>query len=413
MTAARLLCRLALAGIFVGVGLAALSVAAQSPAPAPSGDKPAAPAAPAASGDAAAEDIGVPKTDSAEALLREVSNEAMTAAIKEGLKYLADMQDEKGFWGEENPRVFTTSISASALMASGSLPDSGPYGKNLTRALDWVLKAQDPNSGYISGDTDGSRIHGHGAATTFLAEVYGHSGRDKEVKKALDAAVQCLEKGQTKEGGWGYVPSELGFDENSTTVCCLQGLRTAQNAGVKVSNTTIARAMGYFEKSACAQTFRDKEGQFRQGYTFKYSLNSGESTSYALVAACCSCLNYLGVYSKYGRWDQKKLGEILDGGMRWLRYQWDDFSDRVKTGGGGLDTNNFLYATFYATQATWQYSDVSYFRYYFPKIRDMLIEDRRNSGTKGWRGSYGPAFGTAYSLLILQVPYQYLPSFQR
>ncbi len=370
----------------------------------------------AAAGEGAKEDESRPTSESAEALLREMATPEMIETIRTSLEYLAGLQNQSdGSFGEVNTRIATTALSGLALLASGSLPDSGPYGRHISNAVNYILSCVDGNSGYITGDNDGSRIHGHGYAMQFLSQVLGHSSRDREIRTALELGVKCLERGQTKEGGWGYVPStDSTFDENSTTVCCLQAIRSAQNAGIAVENTVIARAMGYLEKMAEAQTFLH-EGEFKHAYTFKYSLSSGRSNnSYALVAACCSCLNHMGVYSKAARWDQRKLGEILEGGMVWMRYQLDDFLERYRTGRGALDTSHFFYTNYYAAQASWQYADVSVFRYYFPKIRDLLVEQQKNSGTGGWRhGSYGPAYATAYSLLVLQVPYQYLPAFQR
>jgi len=411
---------MAVLGVVAVLAAASVELMAQDTGTTPAPAAPAAPTTvpggtPGATGDAK-EDKSRPQSASAEALLRKVSSEEMVVAIKEGLEYLAGLQDEKsGYFGAEGTRIAVTALSGLALLASGSLPDSGPYGLHISKTVDYLLSTQDANSGYFNGDADGSRIHGHGYAITFLAQVYGHSRRDREIRRALERGVQCLEEGQTKEGGWGYVPSDITWDENSTTVCCLQALRDSQNAGISVKKSVMQAAMGYLEKMSERKTFRDAEGKIRTAYTFKYSLGSGASDdSYALTAACCSCLNHLGVYSANAAWDSKKMGEILDGGMIWLRHRMDDFLERYRSGAGALDTHHFYYANYYAAQACWQYADVTYFETYFPTMRDVFIQERKQSGTRGWRhGSYGPAYGTAFALLILQVPYQYLPAFQR
>jgi hypothetical protein len=46
----------------------------------------------------------------------------------------------------------------------------------------------------------------------------------------------------------------------------------------------------------------------------------------------------------------------------------------------------------------------------------MLVEEQKRNaaGNGGWPSqSYGEAYTTAYALLILQVPYQLLPLFNR
>ena len=50
---------------------------------------------------------------------------------------------------------------------------------------------------------------------------------------------------------------------------------------------------------------------------------------------------------------------------------------------------------------------------YFRTVKRILLERQQADGR--WRCRYGPgdAFGTAVSTLILQIPLQYLPIFQR
>jgi hypothetical protein len=51
---------------------------------------------------------------------------------------------------------------------------------------------------------------------------------------------------------------------------------------------------------------------------------------------------------------------------------------------------------------------------YFRMIKTMLL-DLQNRGDGSWQCHTGPgdAFGTAVATLILQIPLQYLPIFQR
>lgn len=352
--------------------------------------------------------------ENAEALLKLVTTKEMESAIKSGLKSLAGLQDEKtGSFGS-SVRVANTALAGLALLGSGSLPNSGPYGKHLTKIVEWLLKIQDPTTGYMALTDDGSRIHGHGYATLFLSQIYGQADKSLKIKLALSKAIKCLEAGQTKEGGWGYVPDDKTWDEGSTTVCVLQALRAAQSAGIAVKNKTIAKAIGYMEKIAVAQTIKIDD-ELVQAYTFMYSLSTGSSSqSYALVAAGASCINNIGVYSKSARWKQKDIGKILDGSMHWLMYTWKNNYFSVKAGGqSALSSYHFYYANQYACQAAWQYEDVEYFKYYFPKMRDLLVQAQKRNGGRLWNHSYGKCYATSLALMILQIPYQYLPAFQR
>ena len=52
-----------------------------------------------------------------------------------------------------------------------------------------------------------------------------------------------------------------------------------------------------------------------------------------------------------------------------------------------------------------------YWADWFPRIRDQLIASQIADGS--WSSNHGDPYGTAMSLLILQVPNRLLPIFQR
>ena len=72
----------------------------------------------------------------------------------------------------------------------------------------------------------------------------------------------------------------------------------------------------------------------------------------------------------------------------------------------------FYYGHYYAVQAYYITGDPKWQRY-FRTVKRILLERQQADGR--WRCRYGPgdAFGTAVSTLILQIPLQYLPIFQR
>ena len=64
----------------------------------------------------------------------------------------------------------------------------------------------------------------------------------------------------------------------------------------------------------------------------------------------------------------------------------------------------------------WNAPEEVYFDEYYPKMRDLLIEEQKRNPTNtgGWPSqSYGEAYTTSYALMILQVPYQLLPLFAK
>ncbi|MBX3474092.1 MAG: terpene cyclase/mutase family protein [Planctomycetes bacterium] len=349
-------------------------------------------------------------------------NEDLKTAVRKGVKRLAELQDANGAFtrsGGQNIAIAITGLAGLALVASGSTPDKGPHATNVRKAMEYLLSCQDRNTGYITGANDGSRIHGHGYATLFLTQILGSLQNQAErtkLEKAIQDAVKCIENGQTKFGGWGYVPDDLTWDEGSTTVCCIQALRAASDAGINVKMKTIQMAIKYMYDTADQRRFTH-EGNDYTGYTFRYSLSSGwNSDSYALCAAGIATLNGIGVYSEGATWKEHEIGKVYKGGLLWLRYKLDDFNGRRKAGQGSLDVSHFYYAHFYACQAMWNAPEDVYFDEYFPKLRDMLVEEQKRNPANngGWASqSYGEAYTSAYALLILLVPYQVLPLYSK
>ncbi len=66
----------------------------------------------------------------------------------------------------------------------------------------------------------------------------------------LTRAVRFTGEAQTAAGGWGYVSAKDGndFDEGSTTITQVQGLRGCRNAGIPVPKEIIDKAVDYIRK---------------------------------------------------------------------------------------------------------------------------------------------------------------------
>ncbi len=83
--------------------------------------------------------------------------------------------------------------------------------------------------------TDNRYTYGHGFAMLFLSQVLGEEGyldRRQELVEALKNAVSFCGQAQTPSGGWGYLSAKDAndYDEGSTTITQVQGLRGCRNA---------------------------------------------------------------------------------------------------------------------------------------------------------------------------------------
>ena len=126
---------------------------------------------------------------------------------------------------------------------------------------------------------DDRYTYGHGYSMLFLSQVLGEEedeSRRKELIDVLTRAVVFTGQAQTAAGGWGYVSAKDGsdFDEGSTTITQVQGLRGCRNAGIAVPKEIIDKAVAYIRKCTLARRRRTIQfegrrrpaGDFRRGH---------------------------------------------------------------------------------------------------------------------------------------------------
>ena len=70
----------------------------------------------------------------------------------------------------------------------------------------------------------------------------------------------------------------------------------------------------------------------------------------------------------------------------------------------------FYYGHYYAVQVFWQVGGTAW-RDWYTSIRDDLLERQLDDGS--WQDPYGREYATAMACLVLQMPRNHLPIFQR
>jgi len=310
----------------------------------------------------------------------------LDAAVSGGLTYLASLQDEDGSFdgARYGKNVAITAVAGLAFMADGNLPGRGEYGLLIDRSIDFVL-ANAAENGLIASDSANGPMYGHGFATLFLGEVYGMTGgasaaRDRKIHEALVKAVRLIERSQNEEGGWRYNPVPYDADV-SVSICQVMALRSARNAGIEVSADTIDRAVEYVRQ--CQNT----DGGF------KYQLEGGAS-AWPRTAAGVATLFYAGIYHD----------DAIDRGLDYLVRE-------ALPSSGKPAQAHYFYGQYYAVQANYLAGGEAWARWW-PAIRTELLDGQNDDGSWDDR-SVGPAYGTAMSLIVLQMPKRYLPIFQK
>ena len=170
--------------------------------------------------------------------------------IQKGLLWLSNHQSRLGGWPDATYEVAITALSGLALICSGSTTVQGPYAAQIRLTVDFLINRA-RNNGLIGNPARDSRYtYGHGFSMLFLSQVLGEeedADRRKNLRRILQHAVEFSVSAQTRSGGWGYVSAKDGndFDEGSTTITQVQGLRGCRNAGIAVSGEAIERAKKY------------------------------------------------------------------------------------------------------------------------------------------------------------------------
>ena len=96
-------------------------------------------------------------------------------------------------------------------------------------------------------------------------------------------------------------------------------------------------------------------------------------------------------------------GREIDRGLQYL----DRFMPRRRIVGR---ESHFFYGHYYAVQAMWQ-AGGDRWEIWYPAIRDSLVAQQRNDGS--WLDAVGPEYATAMACIILQMPNNMVPIFQR
>ena len=310
--------------------------------------------------------------------------------VAKGLDWLAARQSRRGSWSANEGRYPTamTALAGTALLMEGSTTTQGRYAEPVRNAVDYLVARARPNGLIGDPKTDDRYTYGHGFAMLFLSQVLGEEEderRREELVQVLTKAVEFSGRAQTKDGGWGYVSAKDGndFDEGSTTITQVQGLRGCRNAGIPVPREIIAKAITYIH--AC--TLPDGGVQ--------YSSKGGGGRP-AISAAAIACL------FNAGEEDDTHVPRMLA------------YADKHL---GDISINSFghwHYAHYYYAQVMYRAGGRKWEVYRSQMVKRLLSEAQSDRAGMHWSQGYiGPVYTTATNLTILQLDKAALPIYQR
>jgi hypothetical protein len=269
----------------------------------------------------------------AQALERFGGTEETERAVRDGLAYLAGIQNRDGSWGNRRDYdgkygfvyVGKTALCMLAFLGAGHTPSSNTeHSAVVTRALEHLLALQDEDTGAFGR----SSCYGHGIATYALAECYGLTKNDDLLRPLEDALTWILanqgpRSDQRNRGGWGYFSPGLRAEDSyarvSVSSWMIMALESARLSGIELPEDVLPAARQYLELS-----FDRPNGWFR--YNHKPSrLRSGWPTLPASTPAAAFCLMLMGV-EKDDRMVEVASDYTVERRPRsYRRYRDDDF----------------------------------------------------------------------------------------
>lgn len=314
---------------------------------------------------------------------------AAAAASKKALAYLASTQREDGSWpGSYGSTTGIVASCALAFMSGGHVPGSGEHGTSTAKAAQYLISCAQPNGLIYKQGMQGAPMYHHGLATLALAEIWGMT-QDTRVRDTVKRAVELIVATQNRKGGWRYQP-RVSDDDLSVTVMMLMALRAAKDGGILVPKETIDLGIEYV-KSCHSSKESGKEGGF------SYTPGNGKS-GFALTGAGVLSLQVAGNY---------RAKEVMEGVDYLISHE--------PVGKVPAEKEHYYYGQYYAAMGIYQAQSAGEWgrrawNQWYPAITKSLISTQQADGR--WSSGYDQ-YPTAMAALVLNIPYRFLPIYQR
>lgn len=310
-----------------------------------------------------------------------------------GLAWLVENQDEDGDWNQGQSTSShgsggpgTTGMCVMVFLASGEDANFGKYSSNIRKAVRRMIQGQNASTGYLGGS-----MYHHGFGMLGLSEVYGAldeeslwTGSDdastkRSIGEALELCVRCAVTSQKNNqwGGWRYGPESRDAD-TSVTGAVLMGLLAARNAGIKVPDDCIDKALEYFQKMTSSRG--------GVGYTGSVGGMGGSKNLQAIATL---------VYAIGKREETAEYQAVLQQSITSIDHQESSYP---------------FYFRYYMAQALFQ-GDFEAWNKWNTKTIRQLKELQNDDGS--FSSGHGSAYGTAMSLLAMALNYRFLPIYER
>ncbi|MCX7806350.1 MAG: terpene cyclase/mutase family protein, partial [Planctomycetota bacterium] len=173
--------------------------------------------------------------------------------IGKALEFIRNAQHPNGSWGDTQfpESAGVTALCCLALMAEGSQPNCGRYGRELTAGLEFLLDHAKDDGQIAAKDTYRyGPMYDHAWATLCLLQAYGNMPWRTDMRDKAARAIQCLLRFQKVDGGWRYQMMKEGESDTLVTLNVLFALRLGIKCGFSIPQESLDRAVAFIKSNA-------------------------------------------------------------------------------------------------------------------------------------------------------------------
>jgi len=350
--------------------------------------------------------------------LRTAGGSGTEQALKDGLEWLANHQDDDGKWdcdefmkhdpptdvcdgpGHAEHDVGVTGLAMLAFLGDGHTTRQGLYKEKVTKAVKWMREQQDFENGLIGEKIGTAFLYDHSIATLAMCEAYYFS-KSPIIRGTAQKAISFVTQARNPYGVWRYEVPPVGDNDSSVTGWMVFALKSAEEAGLKIDSQSFADSITWFDEVTDRQSGRVGYSAIGEPSSRTPGVNDNyprEKTE-AMTAVGLLCRFFLGqdpseddIMVKHADLMLKTLPE------------WDDDE--------GL--TNDLYYWYYGSYAMYQMGG-KHWKAWNNAMKKAVLESQDKEGSRkgSWvpNGPWGHAGGRVYStalcVLCLEVYFRY------
>jgi hypothetical protein len=338
-------------------------------------------------------------------------------ALKDGLEWLKNHQDENGMWdcdefmkhdppadqctgpGDSNHDVGVTGLALLAFLGDGHTMRGGMYKDVVSNGMKWLRDQQDPETGLLGEEVGHAFLYDHSIATLAVCEAF-YFDKSPLLKSTAQKAVNYIGKARNPYGAWRYDVPPIGDNDTSVTGWMVFALKSAEEGKLKIDNEAFLGAKNWFDEvtdpgtGRCGYDSIGSRSSRVEGRNEDYPEEEGE----AMTAVALLCRFFMGEDPETSE-HMKKHAELL----RRALPKWEPEKKA-----------NDMYYWYYGSYAMYQMGG-KYWEEWNKAMKPAILESQKQTGAaKGswdpigpWGWSGGRVYSTATMVLCLEVYFRY------